>query len=283
MRQSSPRRRAADGDDLTPLVQATGSDYPLHLDTRSGSGHRGEHRELPPWSFQHAIFGVMGGFATETQYIGESGQKRILRRNLTPQAISILAKAGHFPLIESQEIEERSKADVYAKAAVVGQCLWFAFQVIGRLFQGLSVTPLETHTAIHVGCAIIIYVVWMRKPYNLSHCVVVKGTNIDYIEALFYLHDISHRVYLEEVQRYEKDRIAYWKKRIIDFTRGTATFRPPPARPILKSITALLDGYHMPVGYISHDKSKTLHSIAADASTGLQLLERNGCYDFKKK
>jgi negative regulator of replication initiation len=37
----------------------------------------------------------MDAFATETQYIGESGQKRILRRILTPQAISILAEAGH--------------------------------------------------------------------------------------------------------------------------------------------------------------------------------------------
>jgi hypothetical protein len=223
----------------------------------------------------------MGGFATETQQIDEAGQKHVLRRILTPQAISILAKAGRLPIIESQEIEERSKADVFAKAAVVGQCLWFALQVIGRLFQGLSVTPLETHTAIHVGCAIIIYIVWMRKPYNLSHCVVVRGTNIDYIGALFNFHDISHKVYLEEVQKYEKDRIAYWKKRIIDSTRGTSTFRPPPARPIPKSITELLDESQQPMGYISDEKSKTLRAIAAGASEGLQLLEHNSCYDFR--
>jgi hypothetical protein len=108
----------------------------------------------------------------------------------------------------------------------------------------------------------------MRKLYNLSHCVVVRGTNIDYIGALFNFHDISQKIYLEEVQRYEKGRIAYWKKRIIDSTRGTTTFRPPPARPILKSITELLGEYQMPVGYISHDKSKTLRAMAADASKG---------------
>ncbi|KAL2838506.1 hypothetical protein BJX68DRAFT_272582 [Aspergillus pseudodeflectus] len=219
MPQSPAHRRAADGNDLTPLVQATGPDHPLH--TRFSSEFRDEHRGLPPWSFEHAIFGIMGGFATETQQIDEAGQKHVLRRILTPQAISILAKAGRLPIIESQEIEERSKADVFAKAAVVGQCLWFALQVIGRLFQGLSVTPLETHTAIH-------------------------------------------------------------KKRIIDSTQGTTTFRPPPARPIPKSITELLDESQQPVGYISDEKSKTLPAIAADALEGLQLLEQHSCYDFRR-
>jgi hypothetical protein len=132
-----------------------------------------------------------------------------------------------------------------------------------------------------VGCEINIYVVWMRKPYNLSHCNNVRGTNIDYIEALYNFYDISHKVYFEEVQRYDNDLIACWKKHIIDSTRGTTTFRPPPARPILKSIADLLDEYQMPVGYISHDKSKTLHAIAADASKGLQLLERSGWYGFR--
>ncbi|KAL2788706.1 hypothetical protein BJX66DRAFT_339994 [Aspergillus keveii] len=96
-RSSPAHRRAADGDDLTPLVQATEFAHPLHLDTRFSPEFRDEHRELSPRSFEHAIFGVMGGFATETQYIGEAGQKRILGRILTPQAISILLKPDTSP------------------------------------------------------------------------------------------------------------------------------------------------------------------------------------------
>lgn len=224
----------------------------------------------------------MGGFATETTYIDESDQQRTLRRILLPQGISILARTGCLPIIDVQEIAERSKADVFAKSAVVGQCLWFALQVLGRLCQKLPVTPLETHTAIHVGCAMIIYAVWMRKPYNLSQCIVVRGENMDYIGALFNFHDISRKVFRDEMQQYEEDRMEYWKQRILDSSRGASDFRPPPGRPILKSIGELLDEYQAPLSSIpSDEKIKVLHVIAADAARGLQLLKSKGCYDFR--
>ncbi|KAL2843941.1 hypothetical protein BJY01DRAFT_264125 [Aspergillus pseudoustus] len=192
-------------------------------------------------------------------------------------------QTGNLSAIAVEEIEERSKADVFAKAAVVGQCLWFALTVIGRLFQGLPVTPLETHTVIHVGCAILIYTVWMHKPYNLSHCLVVRGPNMDCIGAQFNFHEISRKVFLEEIQMYEQDRIAYWKQRLINSTHGTSTTRSPPARPVLQPITELLHEYKNPMGYGCDEKIKkikVLHAIAADASKGLELLESLGCHDF---
>ncbi|KAL4882877.1 hypothetical protein BJY04DRAFT_216964 [Aspergillus karnatakaensis] len=260
----SMNERANDDDVLTLLPYSSNTSAP---GCRAESG-----KAQPPWSFEHAIFAVMGGFATETHYIDENNQQRTIRRIVTPEGISILARIGRLPIIDGQEIEERSKADVFAKAAVVGQCLWFACQVIGRLSQDLPVTPLETHTLIHVGCAILIYVVWMRKPYNLSQCVVVRAADIECIGSLFNFHDISRKVLIDELENYEKDRIRYWKQRIVDSSRGVSSQSLPPARPMLKSITELLDEHQIPAPQCTDEKVNILRAIAADASKGLQIL-----------
>ena len=223
--------RSTDRDVSLPLAHSACSEQTLHSDSRPFLSRRTKSLGVPSWSFEHAIFAVMGGFATETTYIDESNKQHTLRRIFLPQGISILARTGHLPIIDVQEIAERSKADVFAKSAVVGQCLWFALQVLGRLCQKLPVTPLETHTAIHVGCAMIIYAVWMRKPYNLSQCIVVRGESMDYIGALFNFHDISRKVFRDKMQQYEEDRMEYWKQRIIESSRGASDFRPPPLPP----------------------------------------------------
>lgn len=74
----------------------------------------------------------MAGFAIATSYTDESNQQRTLRRTLLPQGISFLAGTRHLPIIDVQEIAERSKADVFAKSAVVGQCIWLTLQVLRR-------------------------------------------------------------------------------------------------------------------------------------------------------
>ncbi|PYI07768.1 hypothetical protein BO78DRAFT_312241, partial [Aspergillus sclerotiicarbonarius CBS 121057] len=134
---------------------------------------------LPPdkstrWSLQHALFAIMGGYALETQYTSKvTNQHQTIRRLVTAEGIAILATTGTLPNVSKKDIEERSKADVFAKVIVVFQILWFALQVLGRLFQRLPVTLLETHTTIHVGCAIVVYAIWLNKPYNLSQSVMV--------------------------------------------------------------------------------------------------------------
>ena len=75
---------------------------------------------------------IMAGFAIATSYTDESNQQRTLRRTLLPQGISFLAGTRHLPILDVQEIAERSKADVFAKSAVVGQCIWLTLQVLRR-------------------------------------------------------------------------------------------------------------------------------------------------------
>ncbi|KAL4908107.1 hypothetical protein BDW74DRAFT_174803 [Aspergillus multicolor] len=276
LRRSFRRTRTILEEDSVPLAH-------LPSATNTSPFPQGEH--LQYWTFEYAIFGVMGGFGLETRYKNEQNEHRTLRRIITPRGLSILAKVRCLPSIKSEEIEERSKADIFAKAAVVGQILWFALQAIGPLFQGLPVTPLETHTTIHVGCAMVSYAIWIRKPYNLVQCIVVAGPDLDCIGALFNFYDISNKVFRARLTKYEEDRSNYWKQRVVESSRVPAAISElPPSRPVLKPIGEQLEQYQSQSHELrieSDEKTQILYALPADASRGLQILESRGCFDFQ--
>ncbi|KAH8427939.1 uncharacterized protein LDX57_005643 [Aspergillus melleus] len=220
----------------------------------------------------------MGGFAMETRYQTRGGEEHTLRRLVTADGISILARIGQLPTITLSDIEERSKADIFAKSIVVGQIIWFALQVFGRLGQNLPVTPLETHTAIHVGCTILVYIIWFHKPYNLTQSVVVKGPQAQNIGALFSFHDISRDVYRQQWSRYEEERIQYWKTRVIQASRGESTFSSPPQAPISRGLRQTLQHYQLePAPDKLSQDIEILHALAESAIQGLHYIESRGC------
>ncbi|KAE8385390.1 hypothetical protein BDV23DRAFT_18963 [Aspergillus alliaceus] len=237
--------------------------------------------KVAPWSIQHGMFGVMGGFAIETPYVSPTGERHTLRRLITPAGISILAHAGYLPSLAPEDIAERSKADLFAKGVVLVQIIWFALQVLGRLSQGLPVTPLETHTAIHVGCTILVYAIWASKPYNLVQSIKLSGPDIIYIGAFFNFQDISGEVFHQEQARYRLERMEYWKRRVILASQGVSPTELPPSPPRLKSITQLIEDYSSrairteAVHYTYKDEA-ILHAIAQDARQGLYILEKKG-------
>ncbi|PLB49778.1 hypothetical protein P170DRAFT_426646 [Aspergillus steynii IBT 23096] len=233
------------------------------------------------WDLDRALFGVMGGYAMETRYHTHDGEEHILRRLVTADGISILARIGELPAITLNDIEERSKADIFAKSIVVGQIIWFALQVFGRLGRNLPVTPLETHTAIHVGCTILVYIIWFHKPYNLTQSIVVKGPQAQNIGALFSFHDISRDVYRQQWHRYEDERIEYWKTRVIQASRGDTNFSSPPQAPVSMGLRQALQHYKLEPNLDAPDKLRQdieiLHALAENATQGLHYIESRGC------
>ncbi|KAE8147180.1 hypothetical protein BDV25DRAFT_37456 [Aspergillus avenaceus] len=218
--------------DMPEVAQQTSAFLPIQLDRASISHssistpvHRPRHNPTAsPWSVGQAMFAVMGGFAIETEYIDLMDAKRTIRRLVTPEGVAVLVKTGHLPFIDREDVAERSKADVFAKGVVVIQIIWFALQVLGRLLQGLSVTPLETHTAIHVGCTVFVYASWANKPYNVLRSMLITGPEMQYIGAFFNFSDLSGVVYNKQCEKYEVERMEYWKDRIIQASRGVSAF-----------------------------------------------------------
>jgi len=136
------------------------------------------------WTSEQAFFAVMGGFAVENNYLNKNNVRVTIRRILTIDGVLQLAKLGLLPNIDPEAISERNKADNIAKLFVLSQITWFGLQVIGRLASQIPVTPLELHTVIHVACAIVMYVLWMNKPYDVRGSILLTDPDTKAVAAL---------------------------------------------------------------------------------------------------
>jgi hypothetical protein len=72
-----------------------------------------------------------------------------------------------------------------AKGLVCIQVLWVAGQAIERKVAGFPISLLEFHTLVHVFCAIVMYMLWFRKPYDINEPTVVPTE--DFPNALAFI------------------------------------------------------------------------------------------------
>jgi hypothetical protein len=72
-----------------------------------------------------------------------------------------------------------------AKGLVCVQVLWVAGQAIERKVAGFPISLLEFHTLVHVFCAIVMYMLWFRKPYDINEPTVIPTE--DFPNALAFI------------------------------------------------------------------------------------------------
>jgi hypothetical protein len=141
------------------------------------------------------FYASMGGFVIEPGWMLEEHEKDLFggykRLTLTPRGIWLLAKCGYLPDISKDEIEDKSKADKLAKIIVCLQAGWMFVQVVSRLAADLPVTLLEVNTLGHVGCALMMYLLWWDKPRQVDEPTIMEG---DWIKDLGVFMFISSRI-----------------------------------------------------------------------------------------
>jgi uncharacterized membrane protein YsdA (DUF1294 family) len=118
------------------------------------------------WTLEHGFFAVMGGFVVtvkaEDEWILDDGS------TIAPRGVLELARLDKIPNVDKETIVGRSKADLLTKFVVVSQALWMLVQTVGRKASGLPVTLLELNTLAHVGCALLLYLIWWKKPQDVT-------------------------------------------------------------------------------------------------------------------
>jgi hypothetical protein len=124
------------------------------------------------WSLKQSFFLNMGGFVVQN----DSSIDEKHRIRVRPEVLLKLfqRKAMPWPTLSDAEINDRSKADWIAKGLAIIQSLWFTTQLIGRWAQGLAVTTLELFTFGIVICAIVTYIAWWEKPFDVQVPVVLQ-------------------------------------------------------------------------------------------------------------
>jgi hypothetical protein len=106
---------------------------------------------------------------------------------LTWDGMCLLAKycPEAIPDIPVDQINDQSKANGLAKVFVCLQALWFCFQCITRLSFHLSISLLELNTFGHSICALMLAVLWWRKPLDVAEptLIPIRG-NKEYQEKM---------------------------------------------------------------------------------------------------
>ena len=155
-------------------------------------------RQLLPWRAKHteedktiyslrqAFFIVAGGLAVET---GSFQKEDFL--TITPAGAVELARQGLLSPISKDIIDDKTKADPITKLIVCIQAGWFVIQSIARTAQNLPLTLLEIHVLAHVLVALLTYLFWFAKPYDMQMPVVLTKPEIVETAALFSLDGVK--------------------------------------------------------------------------------------------
>ncbi|KAH8726654.1 hypothetical protein GQ44DRAFT_771035 [Phaeosphaeriaceae sp. PMI808] len=125
------------------------------------------------WTRIHSHFALMGGFAFS---FNEPSMNLIPRHYkltqvvITPKGILTIAEYEPALLggISKGMIQEKSKADGFAKAVVCFQAVWFLIQVVGRMATKFPISVLELNVALHALCCLANYVAWWHKPLDVD-------------------------------------------------------------------------------------------------------------------
>ncbi|KAK6532648.1 hypothetical protein TWF281_006829 [Arthrobotrys megalospora] len=148
------------------------------------------HRRRHKWTNLHSFYVTMGGFVFDVDESTEEEMTFIphhTRMTLSPEACTLIAKCGHLPDIDPDDIKDKSKADSLAKVLVILQAGWFLIQTLARLAQQLPISLLEVNTMGHVLCALVIYILWWSKPREVGEPTVLHGEWVNSLCSFMYM------------------------------------------------------------------------------------------------
>jgi hypothetical protein len=117
-----------------------------------------------PLDMVYAYYVGMGGFAAEFQDLHNT----LDRVTITSYGVLYMARHGYLCKVKKCDIEDKSKANKFAKGLVCVQVAWVIGQAIERRTAGFPITLLEIHTIVHAVCALLMYGLWFKKPFDIN-------------------------------------------------------------------------------------------------------------------
>ncbi|KAL8683913.1 MAG: hypothetical protein Q9186_000124 [Xanthomendoza sp. 1 TL-2023] len=130
----------------------------------------------------HGFYAMMGGFAVDVPNgIPEAEQFLPLNtegfRFLSPHGIRIVLDVSPDEIrdISPEELESKSKANMLAKSLT--------------LAQRIPISLLELNTFGHAICALVIYLLWWEKPFEVDYPILLQGPNLRKLQALTFMQE----------------------------------------------------------------------------------------------
>ncbi|RPB21391.1 hypothetical protein L211DRAFT_840815 [Terfezia boudieri ATCC MYA-4762] len=123
---------------------------------------------INPEELERGYYAAMGGFEVVIGKEEKRGDIRDIRRTVTPCGTVLLARLGLLPSLSIEGINDKSKADMLTKTLVCIQACWMLVQAFARKVERLPITLLELNTIMHVVCALMMYLLWLKKPQDVG-------------------------------------------------------------------------------------------------------------------
>ena len=116
---------------------------------------------------------------------------------VTSRGAIALYRSKQLPHVPLELIKDQSKTDILAKFVVCLQASWMVIQCFARVAQALPLTLLEINTMMHVMCALIMFLLWFRKPHDLIIPTQIP-VNTEKLQQLKAIVKYSHPQLLSE-------------------------------------------------------------------------------------
>ena len=120
------------------------------------------------WTIVHSYFAQMGGLA----YMDRADERYLVltASKLTPRYrwTSLHTHPMKQLILGREDIEDKSKADLFVKSIAVLQIVWLVLNVIARAIKELPITQLEIATIAFAVMAILTYAINWWKPKDVS-------------------------------------------------------------------------------------------------------------------
>jgi hypothetical protein len=121
-----------------------------------------------PWTMRHAFFADMGGFWLDCPdcrpFPVDAHQLFYMVENYHLQ----------YPDVQERTIEDRNKADGFARAITLAQIVWFLVQSLGRWMQSLDLSTIELSTLAFIFCTLNTFYFWRHKPLDVVTPIVLS-------------------------------------------------------------------------------------------------------------
>jgi hypothetical protein len=75
--------------------------------------------------------------------------------------------------LRKRDIDDRAKADMFAKLFAILQSLWVTCNILARTAYHLPISPIEISTIAYVVCATMSYALWWHKPKDIRTPITI--------------------------------------------------------------------------------------------------------------
>lgn len=155
-----------------------------HSTFRCSECGNGSHAHRTPWTMAMGFYAACGGLIRA----GMDG----IPKTFTVTSLLHVARSDPSALsgLQHQQVMDMSKSSGLTKTITCMQVFWFCASCLARLCDHKAISLLELITFAHCVCALIVYLLWWHKPYDVTSHTTISPEICDFEHLMSQCRDL---------------------------------------------------------------------------------------------